>query len=159
MICFLRGPKDHINIRISHSGPKGPIQGGYQEPEFVGSLCFYIILYHTILYHTILYHTILYHNIILLYLKLQYMIYVVFWPSLSGILEVNRLLPAACAATVVTAAPAMPRDGQIRASPTPLRSDCTATTCRFDVKGLWDGLVQNQKLSQKTSSLTWNSHD
>ena len=36
--CSTRGPPDHINIRILHSGPKTQYRG-YQKPWLVGSLC------------------------------------------------------------------------------------------------------------------------
>ena len=54
--AFLRtwvgAQKTTKNTSISHSGSKFHCKGGYQKSWFVGSLCFYSILYNTSLYHT-----------------------------------------------------------------------------------------------------------
>ena len=49
---FYTGPKDRINIRISHAGSKAQHKGGYQKSSLVGS--FYLDTIYTI-YYTIYY--------------------------------------------------------------------------------------------------------
>ena len=81
-----RGPKDHINIRISDSGSKAEIIRGI--PEIMVSRILMFIFYYTILYCTILYNRLhcnipyytIYHTRILMF-----MWSVVFWGPMLAV--------------------------------------------------------------------------
>ena len=55
---YFRGPKDHINIRISHSGSRAHYRGDARNDSLVGFLCLYTMNYipHTSNITFILYH-------------------------------------------------------------------------------------------------------
>ena len=74
-----RGPRDRVNMRISHSGFKAADTRNHVWSDPYVSILYYTILCYTVLYYTILYSTLLYSTLLystLLYYTIYYILYI-----------------------------------------------------------------------------------